>query len=177
MFVPSLVTTNIINAGKAKFTGFEVEGTLRPVDGFTINFGGGYVDARYTDFILPDGTDVTDTYVLSRVPKWNYQVGALYRHDVGPGRLEASLNYSWRSSQYSSITPDPLAKMPSYGLLDGRIALAGIELGGGTTAEFALWGKNLTDKEYKVSAINLGVLTLGQYGDPRSFGGELRIRF
>ena len=58
----------------------------------------------------------------------------------------------------------------------GGCALS-VELGGGTTAELALWGKNLTDKEYKVSAINLGVLTLGQYGDPRSFGGELRIRF
>lgn len=177
VFVPSLVTTNIINAGKAKFTGFEVEGTLRPVEGLTFNFGGGYVDARYTDFILPNGTDVTDTYVLSRVPKWNYQLGALYRHDAGVGRLEAGLNYSWRSSQYSSITPDPLAKMPSYGLLDGRIALTEIELGRGTTLEVAAWGKNLTDKEYKVSAINLGVLTLAQYGDPRSFGGELRIRF
>lgn len=177
VFVPSLVTTNIINAGEAKFTGFEVEGTLRPVDGFTINFGGGYVDARYTDFILPDGTDVTDTYVLSRVPKWNYQIGALYRHDIGVGRIEASLNYSWRSSQFSSITPDPLAKMPSYGLLDGRLALTEIGLGGGTRAEFALWGKNLTDKEYKVSAINLSILTLSQFGDPRSFGGELRIRF
>ena len=177
VFVPTLVTTNIINAGKAKFTGFEVEGTLRPLDGFSINFGGGYVDARYTDFILPDGTDVTDTYVLSRVPKWNYQIGALYRHDVGAGRIEAGLNYSWRSSQYSSITPDPLSNMPSYGLLDGRIALTDIELGGGTTAEVALWGKNLTDKEYLVSAINLGILTLSQFGDPRSFGGELRIRF
>ncbi|MEQ8309476.1 MAG: TonB-dependent receptor [Sphingopyxis sp.] len=177
VFVPSLVTTNIINAGEAKFTGFEVEGTLRPVDGFTINFGGGYVDARYTDFTLPDGTDVTDTYVLSRVPKWNYQIGALYRHDIGVGRIEASLNYSWRSSQFSSITPDPLAKMPSYGLLDGRLALTEIGLGGGTRAEFALWGKNLTDKEYKVSAINLSILTLSQFGDPRSFGGELRIRF
>lgn len=177
VFVPTLVTTNIINAGKAKFTGFEVEGVLRPVEGLTFNFGGGYVDARYTDFILPNGTDVTDTYVLSRVPKWNYQVGALYRQDVGVWRLEAGLNYSWRSSQFSSITPDPLAKMPSYGLLDGRIALTEIELGRGTTLEVAAWGKNLTDKEYLVSAINLGILTLGQYGDPRSFGGEVRIRF
>ena len=67
--------------------------------------------------------------------------------------------------------------MPSYGLLDGRIALTDIELGGGTTAEVALWGKNLTDKEYLVSAINLSILTLSQFGDPRSFGGELRIRF
>lgn len=177
VFVPSLVTTNIINAGQAKFTGFELEGTLRPVGGLTFSFGGGYVDARYTDFILPDGTDVTDTYVLSRVPRWNYQLGALYRHDIGAGQLEASLNYSWRSSQFSSITPDPLAKMPSYGLLDGRVALTEIELGGDATAELALWGKNLTDKEYKVSAINLSILTLSQYGDPRSFGGELRIRF
>jgi len=177
VLVPALVTTNIINAGKAKFTGVEVEGTLRPVEGLSFNFGGGYVDARYTDFILPDGTDVTKTYVLSRVPKWNYQIGGLYRHDAGVGRLEASLNYSWRSSQFSSITPDTLAKMPSYGLLDGRIALTQIELGGGTTLEVAAWGKNLTDKEYLVSAINLGVLTLGQYGDPRSFGGEVRIRF
>ena len=177
VLVPALVTTNIINAGKAKFTGVEVEGTLRPVEGLSFNFGGGYVDARYTDFILPDGTDVTKTYVLSRVPKWNYQVGGLYRHDAGVGRLEASLNYSWRSSQFSSITPDTLAKMPSYGLLDGRIALTQIELGGGTTLEVAAWGKNLTDKEYLVSAINLGVLTLGQFGDPRSFGGEVRIRF
>ncbi|MGH6631991.1 MAG: hypothetical protein ACREB0_01410, partial [Sphingopyxis sp.] len=64
-----------------------------------------------------------------------------------------------------------------YGLLDGRIALTEIELGRGTTLEVAAWGKNLTDKEYLVSAINLGVLTLGQFGDPRSFGGEVRIRF
>ncbi|WP_255326450.1 TonB-dependent receptor [Sphingobium sp. EM0848] len=177
VFVPSLVTTNIINAGEAKFTGFEVEGALRPTDNLTFNFGGGYVHARYTDFILPDGTDVTKTYVLSRVPKWNYQIGALYRQNVHVGRLEASLNYSWRSSQFSSITPDPLAKMPSYGLLDGRLALTEIKLGGGTTAELALWGKNLTDKEYLVSAINLSFLTISQYGDPRSFGGELRIRF
>lgn len=177
VLVPALVTTNIINAGKAKFTGVELEGTLRPVEGLSFNFGGGYVDARYTNFILPDGTDVTKTYVLSRVPKWNYQIGALYRQEVGVGRLEASLNYSWRSSQFSSITPDTLAKMPSYGLLDGRIALTQIELGRGTTLEVAAWGKNLTDKEYLVSAINLGVLTLGQYGDPRSFGGEVRIRF
>ena len=177
VLVPELVTTNIINAGKAKFTGVEVEGALRPVDSLTFNFGGGYVDARYTDFILPDGTDVTNNYVLSRVPKWNYQLGALFRQDAGFGRLEASLNYSWRSSQFASITPDPLSKMPSYGLLDGRIALTEIGLGGSATAELALWGRNLADKKYLVSAINLGVLTIVQYGDPRTVGGELRIRF
>lgn len=177
VFVPTLVTTNIINAGEAKFTGFEVEGSVRPVKGLTINFGGGHVDARYTDFILPDGTEVTKTYVIPRVPKWNYQIGGLFQQDVGMGKLEASVNYSWRRSQFTSITRDPLAKLPSYGLLDARIGIVDIELGGGPTLEVAAWGKNLTDKEYLVSAINLGVLTLGQFGDPRSFGGEVRVRF
>lgn len=177
VFVPALVTTNIINAGEAKFTGIEIEGSLRPFDGFMINFGAGYIDARYTDFVLPNGTDVTKTYVIPRVPEWNYQLGAVYSRDLGMGKLEASVNYSWRSSQFTSITPDPLAKLPSYGLLDARIALADIALFGKSTLELALWGKNLADKAYKVSAINLSFLTLGQYGDPRTLGGELRVRF
>lgn len=177
VFVPALVTTNIINAGEAKFTGFEVEGAIRPVDGFTLNFGGGYVDARYTDFILPDGTDVTKTYIIPRVPKWNYQIGGLFRQDVGMANFEASVNYSWRSGQYTQLTRDPLGRLPSYGLLDGRIALTDINLFGDTKLEIAAWGKNLTNKVYKVSAVNLSILTLSQFGDPRSFGGELRIRF
>ncbi|WP_160609461.1 TonB-dependent receptor [Tsuneonella aeria] len=177
VFVPALVTTNIINAGEAKFTGVEVDGSVRPTDALTINFGGGYIDAHYTDFVLPDGTDVTDTYVLSRVPEWNWQLGAVHRADIGFATLETSANYSWRSSQYTNIVADPLAQLPSYGLLSARLALTDIALGNGSNLELALWGKNLTDKEYMVSAINLAVLTVGQYGDPRTFGAEARIKF
>ncbi|MBX3594710.1 TonB-dependent receptor [Sphingomonas sp.] len=177
VFVPSLVTTNIINAGEAQFTGVEVEGNVEPVRGLTFSFGGGYIDARYTDFVLPNGTDVTKTYVIPRVPEWNYKLGALYRADAGFATVEASVNWSWRDSQYTNITPDPLAVLPAYGLLDARLGLTRIDLGGKARLEFALWGKNLTDTKYKVSAINLSVLTLSQYGDPRTFGAEARIRF
>jgi len=177
VFVPTLVTTNIINAGEAQFTGFEIDGALRPAQSLTINFGGGYVDARYTDFVLPDGTDVADSYVLSRVPKWNWQLGAVHQADLGFAKLETSANYSWRSSQYASIVADPLSKMPAYGLLNARVALTDIELGDGSTLELAAWGKNLTDKEYLVSAINLSILTVGQFGEPLSAGVEARVRF
>lgn len=177
VFVPALITTNIVNAGEAQFTGVEIDGAIRPFDSLSINFGGGYIDARYTDFVLPDGTDVTDSYVLSRVPEWNWQLGAVHRTDVGFATLETSANYSWRSSQYATITADPLSKMPAYGLLNARIALTDIELGNGSTLEVAAWGKNLTDKEYLVSAINLSILTVAQYGDPLSAGVEARVEF
>tara|TARA_R110000824_G_scaffold23243_1_gene83629 strand:+ start:1161 stop:3458 length:2298 start_codon:yes stop_codon:yes gene_type:complete len=177
VFVPALVVTNIINAGEAQFTGFEVEGSARIADSLSFTFGAGYVNARYTDFVLPDGTDVTDIYTVPLVPKWNYQVGAIHKADVGIGTLESSLNWSWRSRQDGTINRDPLSYQKPYGLLDGRIALRDIELGKGASLEIAAWGKNLTDKEYWTSSINLTVLTIRQWADPRSFGGELRLRF
>lgn len=177
VFVPELVTTNIINAGEAKFTGVEVEGAVRPFDALTINFGFGYVDARYTDFVLPNGTDVTDTYTIPLSPKYNYLIGALHRLPLGFATLETNLNYNWRSSQWATITADPLSRRKAYGLLDGRIALTDIELGRGSKLELAVWGRNLTDEKYWISGINLSTFTVRQWGDPRSFGAEARIRF
>jgi iron complex outermembrane receptor protein len=177
VFVPALVTTNIVNAGEARFSGVELEGSFRLFDGLNLTFGGGVIDPRYTDFVLPNGTNVTSSYVFPRVPKSNYQLGALYERNVGFGALETSVNWSWRDAQFTNIVNDPLAKLPAYGLLSGRIGLTDIKVGRGGELEVSVWGENLTDEEYKVAAINLSVLTLGQYGDPKSYGAEVRIRF
>ncbi|MBS0505736.1 MAG: TonB-dependent receptor, partial [Proteobacteria bacterium] len=119
VFVPTLITTNIINAGKATFTGFELEGALRPTRNLSLTFGYGYLDAKYKDFVLPTGEDVTKTYVIPLAPKHNYQLGGEYRLPIGPVDLVTNVNYSWRSSQWSTIAPDPLTKRIAYGLLDG----------------------------------------------------------
>jgi len=177
VFVPELVTTNIINADEARFTGVEVEGSLRPTDNLTFNFGFGYIDARYHKFVLPSGQDVTDSYSIPLVPKWNYQIGGVYSQPVGIGTLEFSANYNWRSRQWSSINADPLPVRRAYGLLDGRIALKDIDIGGGNMVELAVWGRNLTDTKYWVSGINLSLFTVRQWADPRSFGAEARLRF
>jgi len=177
VFVPEFVTTNIINAGKALFTGVEIEGQLRPIEPVTITFGYGYIDARYKKFVLPTGEDVSDSYVIPLVPKHNFQIGGEWKIPLGGASLTPSLNYSWRSSQQGTINADPLARRIAYGLLDGRITLGDIALGKGATFEVSLWGKNLTDKQYWTSAINLTLFTVRQWGDPRSFGAEARLRF
>lgn len=177
VFVPELVTTNIINAGKAKFTGVEVEGAVRPFEGLTLNFGGGYLNARYTDFVLPSGENVTDIYKVPLAPKWNYLVGGVYRVPLGGATLEANANWSWRSKQWATIAPNELATRKPYGTLDGRIALTDIEIGNGLTFEAAVWGRNLTDTKYWTSGIDLSVLAVRQWADPRSVGVEGRIRF
>lgn len=179
VFVPELVTTNIINAGKAKFSGIEAEGSIRLLDQLSLNFGGGYLKARYTEFLLPTGEDVTDTYNIPLAPKWNYLVGGVFTQPLGGANLEVSANWSWRSRQAGSITPDPnnLAYRRAYGVLDGKIGLTDIELGGGNNLEIALWGKNITDTKYWNSGIDLQTWALRQWADPRSYGVEARVRF
>jgi len=177
VFVPEFVTTNIINAGKAEFTGFELEGQLRPVDGLSLNFGYGYLHARYKDFVLPNGDDVTHTYQIPLAPKHNVLIGGEHRLDLGAMELITSLNYSWRSSQWGTITPDVLSRRKAYGVLDGRISLAGIKLGGDAELAFSVWGKNLADEKYWTSGINLTAFTVRQWGDPRSFGADVKLTF
>ena len=177
VFVPELVTTNIINAGEAQFTGVEIEGSVRPIEGLTLNFGGGYLNARYTNFVLPTGEDVTSTYKIPLAPKWNYLIGGVWRVPVGAATFEVSANWSWRSMQWGNVTPDVLASRTSYGTLDARIGLFDIAVGKDTTLEFAVWGRNLTDTKFWNSAINLGILAVRQWADPRTVGVESRIRF
>jgi len=183
VFVPEFVTTNIINAGKAKFTGFELEGQIRPQENLTFNFGYGYVHARYTDFVLPPavgqtvGTDVTNTYKVPLAPKHNLLLGAEHRLDLGGPQLISSVNWSWRASQWGTITPDVLSRRKAYGLLDARLTLTGIKLGGDAELEFSVWGKNLSDTKYWVSGINLTAFAVRQWGDPRSFGADVKLKF
>lgn len=177
VFVPAQVTTNIINAGKALFTGFEIEGQLRPIDSLSINFGYGHLNARYKEFVLPTGVDVASTYKVPLAPKNNYLLGATHTLPLGFGDLVSSVNYSWRASQWTTITGDPLSKREAYGVLDGRIALAGIQIGDKEELEFALWGKNLADKEYWVSSINLSLFAVRQWAEPRSFGADVKLKF
>ncbi len=177
VFVPDLVTTNIINAGQAKFTGIEVEGRLSPVEGLTFSFGGGHLNARYTDFVLPTGVDVTDDYKIPLAPRWNYTLGGFYQLPLGASTLELAANWSWRSMQWGTITPDLLATRRSYGTLDARIALTDIDAGDFGKLEFAVWGKNLTDTRYWNSGINLVIMSVRQWADPRTMGVEARLRF
>ena len=178
VFVPALITTTIINAGKAHMSGIELEGQVRPVDNLRINFGYGYTNAEYDEFILPSGVDVTDTYVFPLIPEHNYTLGVDYRWaGVAGGDVVASLNYSWRAEQAGGINNDPLSYRKAYGLLDGRLSLSDINIGDGRTAEISLWGKNLLDEEYWVSGINLSLFTVRQWGEPRSLGLQASVKF
>jgi outer membrane receptor protein involved in Fe transport len=39
------------------------------------------------------------------------------------------------------------------------------------------WVKNLTDKQYRVNGLEWGPITTMHYGDPRTFGFDVAVKF
>ncbi|GAB4170508.1 MAG: TonB-dependent receptor [Wenzhouxiangellaceae bacterium] len=196
------VTTN---AGKAKIKGFEFEATA--LLGFDIATQGdslsasaavGYIDAEYKEFITAvtdpaTGStalqDVADQRVFQNTPKWTAHLGLGYERPVQwfgvDGTLHLLGGWSYRSKTYQFEIPSQFLDQPGYSLYDASIIWKHIS----GKYELGLYGRNLTDKQYKVSGYLFvtpdgSVSTLGLegianafYGPPRTFTLTGRYRF
>ncbi|SNS36633.1 iron complex outermembrane recepter protein [Sphingomonas laterariae] len=180
-----------INAGKADFKGVEVEVEALPFDGLRLNAAFGYVDRNFKELLAVDPADniekdYADIGKFSYSPSTTLNAGAQYSiEDVAGGTLSFRADYTYKSKVHYNVLPgapfspyDADIAAPGYGLLDARIALADVAIGG-TEATFTLWGKNLTDKVYRVSGIDFGSLgfAVNTYGEPRSYGVDARFKF
>ncbi len=180
-----------INAGKVQFKGVEAEVQAIPFDGLQLNAAVGYTHQKFKELLAVDPVDdvvknYADVAHLGQAPTTTLSAGAQYSiEDVAGGTLSFRLDYAYKSKQYFVIIPGPIFSpfdaaiaAPGYGLLDGRIILADVPLGG-TEASFTLWGKNLTNKVYRAGGIDFGGLgfAVNIYGEPRSYGLDMRIKF
>jgi iron complex outermembrane recepter protein len=86
----------IFSVGGARTTGVELEGAVRPFDGFSIGFSGTWLDAKYRDFFADNGaTDLTGNRV-QRQPRWQWRISPSYETKFGTNSsatIYTSLNY------------------------------------------------------------------------------------
>jgi iron complex outermembrane receptor protein len=112
-----IVTLGNVKSADAK--GIEVELTVKPVRGLTLQGSGAYLDSRYTDrsfFVNNPVTAISQsTYgnPLQRAPKWTLSGLAMYEFPIGDwtGRFTTDWNYRSRSAAY------PLGFAAEMGLL------------------------------------------------------------
>jgi iron complex outermembrane recepter protein len=182
-FVPTVIGISVNNASAARISGFELELLARPMAKLDLAFNYAYLHTQYDKYLDLDrntGTlmDYADLRKFPYSPRHTANAGLIYSFDPLPlGILQARVDYSWLDDQFIGVIDDPTNRIHSYGLLNGRVTLsAHIEsLQGELT--LSVWGRNLTDKEYTTSGVNLQVFTVNQWGDPRSYGMELSYRF
>lgn len=184
-------STQTINAGAADFKGVELEMEALPFEGLRLNAAFGYVDRNFSQLMALNPVtnqleDYSDIAAFSYSASTTANVGGEYTFgDVMGGTLSARLDYAYKSRVRFNILPgapftpfDADIIAPAYGLLDGRIMLASVPMGG-TEASFTLWGKNLTNKVYRTSGIDFGSLgfAVSNYGEPRSYGVDMKVKF
>jgi len=140
-----LATTQIINnvpssqTGGASANGVELEATLRPFRGFSLNASGTYLDATYRGFFTNNGLIDNSGRRVQRQPKWGWRVTPAYELAVGGLRpsLYATLQYT--GDRFSD--PENNQLLPHFYQLD-----AGVSVEVAERVRLQVTGNNLTDE-------------------------------
>ncbi|RVT89767.1 TonB-dependent receptor [Sphingomonas crocodyli] len=192
------ITQVVVNAGDARAKGFEFESTISPIRQLTFNASLGYTNFKYTRIDPRLVAAVAETLVHER-PKWTSSVSAQYESDpiFGDANFIARIDGNYKS-KHNGISAIPLATgtnlalfgitpaeqarlkdlqlIKGYWLVNGRLALQKIDLGG-TKATVALWGRNIFDaKEISYTPGFISIYS-ADYERARTYGVDLTVEF
>lgn len=180
----------IVNAGKSRIWGVEVDSSLSPLEGLKFDFGYSYLNTKLQEIAFPGlpanspfamllpGANVGEE--LPYAPKHKFSVTGSYTLPLGEaiGDISIGATYAYTGAQNAS-TPQasPLYRLPATELVnlnvDWKQAL-------GQPVDLALFVTNLTDERYPVgigSQYASAGYDLIQVGPPRMWGFRLRYSF
>ena len=186
----------VLNVGKMRIRGAELEANWTPVTGLLIDSQLGYLDAKYLVFAddrFPGGSRAFQTPAFA--PKWTMRFGAQYAADMGPAgsiTIGGQSRYKSRTALAVDNTVITYANFLSpgvgtttevaglfqkgYWVHDARIVY---EMANKHFA-LGLYGSNLTKKAYKTDAqefSNIGSIRTVYYGAPRTITLRLTARY
>jgi iron complex outermembrane recepter protein len=187
----NVAKSQVLNAGKASIKGIEIELLVQPIDDLSLNLNYSYLsaDLQKVDVVAGSvfdrnantaspyapGDNISDLFVLPHVPKNSFDLSADYTFlHFDSGSASAVLNYRWQDKSYFVAAGGPLVPgrdfdaQGAYGLLNGRITLA-LDLPRGDHAKISLWGKNLANKKYVLSAIPQGGVAVPVGSNPAGY--------
>jgi iron complex outermembrane recepter protein len=117
-----------------------------------------------------------DGHPLLRAPDFSAFVSANYDFHVTGAKAPLSLSYAYKSAFDFDFVINPTSsvlRQPGYGLLNARI---GYEPDGAQWS-LAAYVRNLADQKYFIDVVASGTGIRGAYGDPRTYGAELKVKF
>jgi len=172
---PATAAQTLLNIPRSRILGGEAELTARATDMLTLRAGVGILDTKIKRGMV-SGVDVSGNR-LSNAPRLTFTGGfdaTVMDNDSGEISLHGDLNYS--SNQYFEVLNIPRLRQNEYVLLSGHIDW---ESGDGRWTA-SVWGKNLTNKFYFTSRIDLLAgfgFDYNHVGTPRTYGVTVGVKF
>jgi iron complex outermembrane receptor protein len=172
-----------INAGDADVKGVEIEATLRPIDGLTIDASGSWLDFKYTRInpvAIPSASRfapgvVPVLGVSPNTPEWKGALGIQYEFAAGTSAtITPRIDGIYQGNMFGNFGNSPLNEVESYTIVNTRLTWRS-----GGSWEAALAVTNLTNEEYFLNLQDFsaaGVVT-GQPGRPREWAVSVKRNF
>jgi iron complex outermembrane recepter protein len=175
--------SRVTNAARATIDGVELESVLRPLERLRLELSGGWLDARFDEFITEDparaylGVLNMAGNRLPQAPRFTTSAGIYWDVPVKSGRVTAGGRYDWKSVTYFSEFNLPVTSQGAVGKLD--LSVNYVSGDGHWTA--GVFGLNVTDERIKSNAVVLppilGALAVASINPGRQVGLSIGYKF
>ncbi len=180
--------TIVENAASARIRGIELDFQARPIPELLLRASGGYLDAKYKSFLIPDlanpgkEIDVADQRNFRRAPKWTLSAGGDYTLGLNEQNdLNLAINFAYIDAITTSPQKDPTGDrrdiIDSHSSLDVTLAL----LHSSDTIKnlrISAYGRDLLKGGGRLSnTLDAGVFWFGVVSPRREMGIEATLRF
>jgi iron complex outermembrane receptor protein len=186
----------ILNAGKMQTQGLEVDATWNVSSDLRYTLAYGYLDAKFKEYKALSATnqpiDAASNAVVAGAPRHTLSVTANARlGSIGqmPLRGIADIRYVAERYTYPGVIDAKAANatvgnsaaeslMPALTMVDLRLQLGSIKLGGPGEGEFSLFVKNALNQRKTVAHMDIsGFYQVGFWSDPRTYGASFTYRW
>jgi iron complex outermembrane receptor protein len=163
----------ILNLGNAKLKGFELEATLRPIAGLSIEGSTSYNDFKF-------GTPNINTGEFQKgdsrpgIGKFKWSLSAQYEADLGAriGTLTPRIDVVHTPGYCGNLACDPISKVQTFDLVNARLTYRSPD----SDWSVALEVTNLFDKLYYINKL-VTAYASAQPGPPREWAVTARRTF
>lgn len=177
---------SVANA-QAENTGAELELQWTPTDNWDLIGGVAFMDSQVDDVQTPQAQvtpvgflvdwpiDTLSGNKLPNTPDFSVNYLARYNFDALGGNIALQLDGAYYDEQYLEASNGAGTLQDAYGVHNARVSWEGLDDG---ALRVSAWVKNLADEEYKVYALDLGILgATATYAPPQMYGMTASYHF
>ena len=174
--------TAVENAAQAEIFGGEIEVTALPVSDLELTVGIALLDATYKGYVTADPAQLAlgpvdlSGNTLRDAPEFTASIVAQYTWPIRFGSLTLHGEYQYQSEIFFNPFNEDEVKQSGFDTAGARLSFDSNDGRWGV----AVFGRNIFDDEYKTTVFRFdstGFNTLGNVGQPRTFGIELTARY
>lgn len=167
----------LVNIPKSTVTGAELQATVRPTDGLTLNAAVTYVDSEIGNFTNFDPFGTVRNFqgeAFPNTPKWQWTLAADYEFPLS-GAINGFVgaNASGRSSTNGALGENAILDIDGYTLLDLRAGITADD----DSWKVSVWGRNITDRYYWTNAYKISDVSARFAGMPATYGVTVSVRY